>query len=157
MNFKSLFAARLAVPITSPSAYPTAASLCLLLSLSALCAHAQVPAPSVAPMGKATELSPYSVVERGPHHRVWQRVTAQTNHLGRVLYHTNAYTELATGMHYQKDGQWVEASEEIKITATGAEAEEGQATVVFSGELNTPGPSTSPLLRANIFAATSWV
>jgi hypothetical protein len=49
----------------------------------------------------------YSVVERGPHHRVWAKVTWQTDASGRITARTNSYTELTSGMHYQdpKSGQ----------------------------------------------------
>src|SRR5205823_8219684 len=40
----------------------------------------------------------YSVIQRGPHAKVWQRVTWQTN-AGRAFAITNKYTQLATGMH----------------------------------------------------------
>src|SRR5437879_4389461 len=70
----------------------------------------QISSPLPAANPQEVELSPYSVVERGPHHRVWQRVTARTNEQGRVLYHTNAFTELATGMSVQTNGQWIDAS-----------------------------------------------
>ena len=49
----------------------------------------------------------YSVVERGPHHLVWAKVTWQTDASGRITARTNSYTELTSGMHYQdpKSGQ----------------------------------------------------
>src|SRR5262245_52507379 len=69
--------------------------------------------------------SAYSVVERGPHHRVWSRVTWETNALGRAIAHTNSYTELETGMHYLQDGRWLESSLEITLTPGGAIATKG--------------------------------
>jgi hypothetical protein len=94
----------------------------------------------------AASLSPaagpdYSVVERGPHHRVWQGVVTSTDELGQVSYITNCYTELATGMHYQdpKTGQWVESQEIIESFPGGAIARHGQHQVIFANDLATPG------------------
>ncbi len=68
------------------------------------------------------EVSPYHVAERGPHHRIWQRITAQTNRLGRTAYHTNSYTELASGVCVQQNGQWVDASAGIVVAADASTA-----------------------------------
>jgi hypothetical protein len=84
----------------------------------------------------ALDTSNYTVVERGPNHCIWCRVTAFTNNLGKVTYRTNSYTELSSGMHHLVNGQWVESSEEIEITPTGAQATNGLHKAVFSGELN---------------------
>src|SRR6185503_18366299 len=81
----------------------------------------------------------YSVSERGVHHRVWQRVTWKTNDLGRVRGVTNSYTELETGMHYQKEGQWLESEAKIEITPEGASATKGPHKVSFEGNINTIG------------------
>jgi hypothetical protein len=46
------------------------------------------------------------------------------------------YTELATGMHYQKDGQWVESKEQIDILPQGgAAALQGQHQVYFPADI----------------------
>jgi hypothetical protein len=63
--------------------------------------------PSSSVPANSVEVSPYSVTQRGFNHRVWQRVTARTNHLGETVYRTNSYTELATGMHHWNGSQWV--------------------------------------------------
>jgi hypothetical protein len=92
------------------------------------------------------ELSPtatpdYQVVERGPHHRVWQRVVSATDELGRVSYVTNSYVELASGMHYlePKSGQWLESQEIIESFPGGAIARHGQHQVIFANDLATAG------------------
>jgi hypothetical protein len=64
----------------------------------------------------------YQIVARGPHHRVWSRVALETNALGNAVAHTNSYTELATGMHYASNGQWLESKAEIELLADGAAA-----------------------------------
>ena len=83
----------------------------------------------------------YSVVERGPHHRVWQRATPSTVALGRAAYTTNSYIELASGMHYQdpKTGQWLESQEVIEGFPGGAVARQGQHRVIFANDLATAG------------------
>src|SRR5689334_18632567 len=81
----------------------------------------------------------YSVSERGPHHRVWQKVVTTTDEQGKVSVSTNqAYVELAGGMHYQNaSGQWIESTENIEILPQGgAVARNGQHKVAFAGNLN---------------------
>ena len=42
-----------------------------------------------------------AITERGPHHRIWSRVSWETNRHGQVVVATNsAYTELSTGLHF---------------------------------------------------------
>ena len=74
----------------------------------------------------------YAVVDRGANHRVWQRTTYQVTPDGRTVPHLQQYTELATSLHYWKDGQWVESKEEINILPDGrAAATNGQHQVYF--------------------------
>jgi len=88
----------------------------------------------------ASQPSPtYTVAEIGLHHRVWQSVISSTNHLGKVVARTNSYTELETGMHHLVSGQWVQSSEEITLTSTGAEATNSQHRVAFLGNINSSG------------------
>src|SRR5262245_38644029 len=76
---------------------------------------APAPVPDIRPAP-----SDYSIVERGPHHRIWQRVLLETNRLGKILATTNSYTELQTGMHWKNArGQWVESSTDIQVQADG--------------------------------------
>ena len=56
----------------------------------------------LAPEPSASAAADYSVIERGPHHRVLAKVTWQTDALGRDTAQTNSYTELLGGMHYLK-------------------------------------------------------
>ena len=79
------------------------------------------------------------VVERGPHHKVWQRTVQETLRDGRVVTRHSSFTELATGMHYLENGQWVEAKEEIEIVNGSGIARKGQHTVHFAADLNTEG------------------
>jgi hypothetical protein len=78
-----------------------------------------------------TDPATYSIVQNGPHSRVWQRVSAQSK--------TTSYTELATGLNHLVNGQWVESSETIQITPDGAAATNGQHQVYFPANINTSG------------------
>src|SRR2546422_579713 len=66
---------------------------------------------------------PATIIERGEHHRVFQRIAAVTNSLGQLRYRTNGgYTELQTSMHHLVGSNWVESSEAISLTTGGAAA-----------------------------------
>src|SRR5258708_34947988 len=59
----------------------------------------------------------YSIVERGPNHKVWATAVTHTNAAGEVSGRTKRYLELATGMHVQNiNGAYVDSSEQIQIT-----------------------------------------
>ena len=80
--------------------------------------------------------TPYAVVDRGANHRVWQRTTYETTPDGRQVPHIHKYNELATGMCFQQNGQWVDSKEEIDIlpSGTGA-ATQGQHRAYFPGDI----------------------
>jgi hypothetical protein len=80
--------------------------------------------------------TPYAVVDRGANHRVWQRTTYETRPDGKQIPHIHKYTELATGLHYKKNGQWVESKEQIDILPNGtAAATQGQHQAYFPGDI----------------------
>ncbi len=62
-----------------------------------------------------------SLIERGPHHKVWARAAAATNHLGAIHYRTNSYTELQTGTSVldPNTGQWRDSSPDFELTPDG--------------------------------------
>ena len=91
------------------------------------------------PLARAAQDSPYAVVERGPHHRVWERTEHVLSATGRSVPRVHSYIELATGMHYLKDGQWLEAQETIEAFPGGAVARQGQTHVIFANNLATAG------------------
>jgi len=80
-----------------------------------------------------------TVADRGAHHRVWQRILERVGPDGKAIKQTNSYVELATGLHYQKDGQWLESKEEIELFEGGAVARHGQHQVIFTANINTAG------------------
>ena len=80
--------------------------------------------------------TPYAVVERGANHRIWQRTTYETTPDGRQIPHIHKYNELATGMCFQQNGQWVNSKEEIDILPSGtAAATQGQHQAYFPGDI----------------------
>lgn len=81
----------------------------------------------------------FSVAERGPHHRVVERVTWERNAFDQPTASTNRYTELETGMHFQRGGQWLESRAEIKLTTEGAAATNCASPVAFAPDLNRVG------------------
>ncbi len=82
------------------------------------------------------------IVEHGPHHRTWERVTVQKTGRGQMLYVTNGYVELSGGMHYQPsgpDGPWVEAREVIELFPGGAVARQAQNQVIWAPNIHSAG------------------
>ena len=91
--------------------------------------------PVVSPPSEA-ELPRPIISERGAHHRVWSRVTWETNAVGRSVARTNSYTELETGMHYLEESKWKESKAEIELVPGGAVASRGRHKVSFAANLN---------------------
>ncbi len=83
--------------------------------------------------------TPYHEVERGPNHKLWQRETYEQGANGEIIPHVYQYKELATGMHYLQNGQWVESKELIEPYASGAIAQYGSSQIIFANNLNTEG------------------
>ncbi len=110
----------------------------LLVGCLAIGVQAQtVDEGTVSSMPTAGASTPYSVVERGPNHRVWERMTYETGPMGKAVPKVHRYTELATGMHYQQDGQWVETKEKISVLPAGfgAAATNGPHQVYFPPDI----------------------
>ena len=62
---------------------------------------------------------PYSVVDRGAFYRVLQRTVSVTNvTTGEVSQQVQSYTELADGMNYLSNGQWIEAQDLVEAART---------------------------------------
>lgn len=84
--------------------------------------------------------TPYAVVERGPHHRVWQRVVYEPTPFGTRVPRVHQYNELATGMHFRSaTGEWVESKEEFELMPGKAVARQGQHSVSLNYNLNSAG------------------
>lgn len=89
--------------------------------------------------GLAQAASEYTIAERGPDYRVLERTRWETNGAGRIVAHTNRYTELATGMHVRRGADWVAASADIALTGDGAAATNRAHPVAFAPNLNRVG------------------
>lgn len=81
--------------------------------------------------GLARAQSGYFVTGRGADWRVVSKTTVEN---GTNCIHS--YTELETGMHHQRNGQWVESREWIDILPNGtAAATSGQHQAYFPGDI----------------------
>ena len=79
-----------------------------------------------------------------------------TNALGEAAAQTNSFTELETGMHFLRNGQWMESEAKIELLADGAAATNGPHTVFFAANLNTIGavdltPPDGQRLRSRVY------
>jgi len=84
-----------------------------------------IPAPTV-----------YSVVANDANSRVWERTIYEKGPNGTVIPKKHQYTELASGLNYWSNGQWMESKEEINLLAQGgAAATQGQYQVYFPGNI----------------------
>lgn len=100
--------------------------------------QAQTIGPGAGPGNSGRQISPAVVVERGPHHRTWQRVEAVPGPGGRMVEQRRRYQEIASGLHFQNErGEWEESREEIELlpNRTGAVARKGRHKVIFPPEL----------------------
>jgi hypothetical protein len=77
---------------------------------------------------------------RDAHSREWLTVTTVKDPDGQTRKQTRlAYVELATGLHYQENGQWKETQEKIEPSPNGAVALRGPHKLTFAGNLAAPG------------------
>ncbi|MCU0771713.1 MAG: hypothetical protein MUE94_08105, partial [Verrucomicrobia bacterium] len=74
--------------------------------LLALTAHSQT---------LPTRSEPWTVTERGPHHRVHERIEVLDLGGGRVERIPHRYVELASGLHYWEDKQWKASKAEFTL------------------------------------------
>ena len=114
----------------------------LAVAITPNCSHAQTASPplSAASTAKAPLPSPtpYAVTKQDGNSRVWERTMYELGPNGQVIPKKHSYTELATGLNYQKNGQWTASKEEIDVLPQGgAAAIQGQHQVYFPGNINT--------------------
>ena len=79
------------------------------------------------------------ITERAQNQRVVRNVTEELSQDGSITLRTNTFTELANGIHYWKDGQWLETKEQFRLFEGGAVAEEGPHQVILSANINAGG------------------
>ncbi len=107
--------------------------LVLLVSVWSSCLNAQITSPVPLDSSKSA-----AVVEVGPHHRVWQKVSADEH--GQTI--TNAYIELATGLNFldPATGQYTESQSTFELTPNGyAVARRGQHQASLAPNINSGG------------------
>src|SRR5688572_7815517 len=101
----------------------------------------------------------YSVVERGPNHRVWQSTTETRHADGRVTVITNSYTEVATGICYEDHtapGQWLDTREEFTIVREGATARFGGHQLTLAPNINAARPVIAVGVDGKRFISKPW-
>jgi len=80
--------------------------------------------------------TPYSIVARDANSRVWESTSYELSPSGEVIPHLNHYTELATGLCYRQNDQWLDSQELINILSDGtACATNGQHQVYFPPDI----------------------
>ncbi len=83
--------------------------------------------------------SGYVCAQRGPDYKVWQMATFTTNVAGDIATNYSSYTEIATGISYLQNGQYVDSVEQVAPVPGGAEATQGRHQVQWANNANTPG------------------
>ncbi|HEX5219982.1 MAG TPA: hypothetical protein VFZ59_10485 [Verrucomicrobiae bacterium] len=91
----------------------------------------------------------------GANHRLVRSSTAIPLPGGRVIERSTGYTEIAVGMHYLENGQWLPSREEIELFQGGAVARHGPYSVIFAQNIATDG--AIDLLTADGFRLKSHV
>ena len=123
---------RNSLPLTLTQFMEKGPKLCGALLLLPLCASAQNLPPQMTL--RQGELGVPTIIEVGPHHRVWQ--TTSVDEHGRT--NVSSFTELATGLNFvdPATGLYEESREAFAITADGhAVAQKGQHRVAISPAL----------------------
>jgi len=114
-----------------------AGSLCcwVFLAYSAgICQGQAAPATGITQLNSTV----YTCVQRGPYSKVWQGTLLRTNVTGMVTTNYQSYTELATGICFPSDGQYIDSLEEVDPVAGGAQAVQGRHKVEWALNANTP-------------------
>jgi len=116
------------IPLRRFDAMKTISAITVALCFSTYCTCGQTTSTPLASNAK----TPWVVTSQGANQRVWQKTTYENLPSGQGVPHTHSYTELATGMNYWQNGQWVESKEEIDILPDGtAAAIQGQHQAYF--------------------------
>ena len=95
---------------------------------------------SALPFALCAQEPAYSVVERGPHHKLLYRLQETVWPDGAHTQDPHYLVAMATGMNYLEGGEWIESRAEFDLTPDGiAAATHGQIRVWVNGNLNTFG------------------
>lgn len=76
---------------------------------------------------------------RGPHHRVVEQTVSVLGADGRMTERKSSYVEIIPGLHYFKDGQWLESKAEFKLFPGGAAATEGPLQLILNPDIAQEG------------------
>jgi hypothetical protein len=116
-----------------------------LAAIGALCeAQPQTGITSATAVNVAVPSAPV-IMDRDANSRIWGTVSLETNEDGSVDSVTNqSYVELATGICYLTNGQFVDSVEEIDAVPGGAAATQGRHQAQFGNSANTPVIITMP-------------
>ncbi|HTR43359.1 MAG TPA: choice-of-anchor tandem repeat GloVer-containing protein [Pseudomonadales bacterium] len=80
--------------------------------------------------------TPPAIVSRDANSRVWQWTEYQKDPNGQAIPKSHSYTELASGLCYQQNGQWLDSQEQIVIQPDGsASCITGQHQVYFPSDI----------------------
>jgi hypothetical protein len=81
--------------------------------------------------------TPYAVVARDANSRTWQRTVYEMSNAGTVVGKPHTFVEYASGLEVMRDGQWIDATEDIQLMPgnTGAAATNGQHLAFFPADL----------------------
>lgn len=102
---------------------------CTFLLIPCLCS-AQTPTSST----PATTQP--AIVARDANSRTWEWTESQPAPNGQTVQQIHRYTELATGLCYQQNGQWQDSREQISIQPDGsASATQGEHQVYFPADI----------------------
>ena len=116
----------------------------VLACATATSTHAQL-SPGAVSDSAGAKLVPvastdYAVAARDGNQKIWSKVTWESNSLtSELTAKTNSFIELATASAHLVNGAWVDSSDQIEITKTGAQATNSQHQVSFLGNINSPG------------------
>jgi hypothetical protein len=121
----------------------TLTTIRILISLLAVNAGVLWGAPTAANPTSVTlpAPTPYAVVSRDAHSRVWERTVYERGPSGQAIASKHRYVELATGLNFWDSTakQWQESQELIESFPGGAIARQGQHQVIFANNLATMG------------------
>ena len=117
----------------------TSSFVIALLATTLIGAQAQIASSGTQPATGQAGLpapTPYAVVGQDGNSRVWQRTIYELGPQGQVMARNHYVTEIASGLNYWSNGQWVESQEQISVLSTGgASATQGQHQASFPGDL----------------------
>lgn len=86
-----------------------------------------------------TQQTGTEVAEIGPHHITWETIESFVGEGGTTLYLTNRFHELANGVGYYSQGQWIPSEEKIEVVGDHAVARRGLHQVIFAPDAATEG------------------